>query len=129
MEEVMKRFVLIVLSLLLTLVLYAQTDTTRNLTLRNHNDTVSGQPQNNLQYRSEDLQKVDKNQVPSGLRKTLSADKYDGWESQALYYDTRRQIYLLEKKEGITTHVFRFNKDGQPISGMFNEEKDDDGNK
>ncbi|MBT1702237.1 hypothetical protein [Chryseosolibacter indicus] len=118
-----KRLVLILLSFVFASALYAQTDTTRNLTLKK-SDTLSMQNEGS-DFLNQYVQKVDVDDIPSDLKKTLSQkDQYKGWENQTLYYDSQNKIYLLEKKEGITTHIYRFNKEGKPITGMLNEDDD-----
>jgi hypothetical protein len=92
----------------------AQEDTTRNLTLKPGNDSVAHQ-----QYRSENFVAVSPDQLPESVKKTLASKEYQGWEKSPIYHDKTTGLYILEKKDGITTKVYRFDKNGKPASGTI----------
>jgi hypothetical protein len=121
-----KYFSMIVFVTLASVLCYGQDDTTRNLTLKKQADSSVVNAEGETRFQMQDLEEVSADKLPEAVKKTLAAgNDYKGWEKNTVYYDSQHQLYVLELKEGITTRVFRFNKEGKPVTGMLNEENED----
>jgi hypothetical protein len=76
------------------------------------------------QYRNEDKIRINNDEVPSGLRKTLSGAKYKGWENSSLYHDKNKNEYILEmQNETQQQHRYYFDKDGNVLQRLDGEKK------
>lgn len=89
------------------------------------------QQQPKSMYRAQDRITVPSNQVPPALRETLQGSQYKGWESVPLYQDKTTQDYYFEMNDGTgnksTTRLYRFDRNGKPISGSGSSTKPEGG--
>jgi hypothetical protein len=60
-------------------------------------------------YANEGMVIIDKNELPSSLKKTLQKDKYSGWENGTIYHNTNTDEYVIAPK------AYRFDKSGKEM--------------
>jgi hypothetical protein len=113
----MKKLVLTFASMLMISVMAANaqelSDTTKTSTEKS---AVSGQESESSQaVGKKDLIRVQTNDVPAALRKTLEDPMYAGWENSTIWRNKTTDEYTVEILNGTTTKTYRFDKNGKPI--------------
>jgi hypothetical protein len=66
------------------------------------------------QNRNEGMVVIEKDQLPSSLKRTLQDEKYAGWENATIYKNTNTGEYVIAPR------AYRFNKQGKEIKGNNN---------
>jgi hypothetical protein len=62
------------------------------------------------------MTKITTQDLPKAVKQTLgSSSGYQGWEKAKAYRDKAGNLYVIEMKEGDTTRLFRFDKNGKLI--------------
>lgn len=67
------------------------------------------QQQSDRDYTVEGMVIIDKDEIPSSLKKTLKDDKYSGWENATIYHNTNTGEYVIAPR------AYRFDEQGKEI--------------
>jgi len=62
-----------------------------------------------------DMVKISENEIPESMQNALKGSDYKG-ESKTFYRNKAGDSYVVEIKDGNTTHTYRFDKKGKPIN-------------
>jgi hypothetical protein len=62
-----------------------------------------------------DMVRVDKDQVPDELKKTLADPMYAGWENSTIWRNKSNDEYSVTIISGTSSKTYRFDKNGKPI--------------
>lgn len=63
-----------------------------------------------------DMLNIQSSEVPSSIRKTLNDPMYAGWENSNINRNKSQDEYVVEVLSGSTTKVYRFDKNGKPLT-------------
>jgi hypothetical protein len=115
-KQIMKKLVLTFASILLISVMAANaqelSDTTKTSTGKSMSES---QEESSQAVGKKDLVRVQTNDVPAALRKTLEDPMYAGWENSTIWRNKTTDEYTVEILNGTTTKTYRFDKNGKPI--------------
>jgi hypothetical protein len=112
----MKKLVLTFASVLLISVMAATAQELSDTTKTGVKSEKSEESQSNEAVNSKkDLVRVQTNEVPASLRKTLEDPMYAGWENSTIWRNKTNDEYTVEILNGTTTKTYRFDKNGKPI--------------
>jgi hypothetical protein len=84
--------------------------------------TINGKSGTQGQYSTEwsdqDRETVSREDLPSGLLKTLESDEYKGWENATIYRNKVSDDYMLIIQDNGTAKTFYFDKEGKSHSDL-----------
>ena len=120
---VMKTNLILLVFMVLACQLHAQSDSSRNLSIKKQPGVISEDSQQ-TRFRKE-MVRVDTDNLPESVKQALASDTiYKGWEGRTFYYDPATGIFVMVVKDGITTRLIRFDKNGKAVSGNIPDQPD-----
>ncbi len=103
--------------LMMGVVVNAQTDTT----LVSPNEMVQGEETNtavqNPGPANPERVRVQANDLPQGLKQTLTDSQYKGWESAPIYMNKTTNQYSFSLPNNGNTRTYTFDQTGRPVVG------------
>jgi competence protein ComGC len=69
----------------------------------------------NLVEQQDEKVKINKEDLPAAVKKTLEGAAYTGWAIQEAYHNKTKDSYELNVKKGDEVKTLKFNKDGSEI--------------
>lgn len=67
------------------------------------------------EWRDEDREMLNREDLPSGLVETLKSDDYKGWENATIYRNKTSNEYMLVIQEGSDVKTFYFDQEGKAL--------------
>lgn len=89
-------------------------DTTQH-PIRQGDPAIRQSPEQIQENSLRDMVKISEDEIPSAMVNALKGDDYKG-ESKTFYRSKDGDSYLVEIRDGNTTHSYRFDKQGKPIN-------------
>jgi len=89
-------------------------DTAQN-PVRQGDPAVTQSPEQVRDNGLRDMVKISENEIPANLVNALKGSDYRG-ESKTFYRSKKGDEYAVEIKDGNTTHLYRFDKQGKPVN-------------
>lgn len=89
-------------------------DTTQH-PIRQGDPAIRQSPEQIRENSLRDMVKISEDEIPNAMVNALKGDDYKG-ESKTFYRSKNGDSYLVEIRDGNTTHSYRFDKQGKPIN-------------